>query len=168
MIKNNKGFMLAEVVIVSAILITTLVSLYVGFARVYKAYEERSSFFDTDSIYALKSIEDTLIDDMVFNELVKRIDSNNYIYFSNSSIAIDNDYIKEYIKKIMENYNIEYFYLTKYDSNSLNTIINLDNDNIVFNDFLSYLNKNLDFTEEYNYIFVSKTIDGRFAYLRVL
>ncbi len=168
MIKNNKGFMLAEVVIVSAILITTLVSLYVGFARVYKAYEERSSFFDTDSIYALKSIEDTLIDDMVFNELVKRIDSDNYIYFSNGSITIDNDYIKEYIKKIMENYNIEYFYLTKYDSNSLNTIINLDNDNIVFNDFLSYLNKNLDFTEEYNYIFASKTIDGRFAYLRVL
>lgn len=168
MIKNNKGFMLAEVVIVSAILITTLVSLYVGFARVYKAYEERSSFFDTDSIYALKSIEDTLIDDMVFNELVKRIDSDNYIYFSNGSIAIDNDYVKEYIKKIMENYNIEYFYLTKYDSNSLNTIINLDNDNIVFNDFLSYLNKNLDFTEEYNYIFSSKTIDGRFAYLRVL
>ena len=58
MIKNNKGFMLAEVVIVSAVLITTLVSLYAGFAKVYKAYEERSSFFDTDSIYALKSIED--------------------------------------------------------------------------------------------------------------
>ena len=71
MIRNNKGFMLAEVVIVSAILITTLTSLYAGFARVYKAYEERSSFFDIDSIYALKNIEDTLIDNMEFNNIIK-------------------------------------------------------------------------------------------------
>ena len=130
---------------------------------VYAGYTRRFADFQFET--GVNSILEW--DDMVFNELVKRIDSDNYIYFSNGSITIDNDYIKEYIKKIMGNYNIEYFYLTKYDSNSLTTIINLDDDNIVFNDFLSYLNKNLDFAQEYNYIFASKTIDGRFAYLRV-
>lgn len=167
MIKNNKGFMLAEVVIVSAVLITTLVSLYAGFAKVYKAYEERSSFFDTDSIYALKSIEDTLIDEGLFNNIINEINTSNYVSYLAENLT-DDSYINSYLKELLGNYNIEYFYITKYDSASLTTIMESDTDNIVFNDFLTYLQKNLNFDDKYNYIFVSKTKDGRFAYLRVL
>lgn len=167
MIKNNKGFMLAEVVIVSAVLITTLVSLYAGFAKVYKAYEERSSFFDTDSIYALKSIEDTLIDEGLFNNIINEINTSNYVSYLAENLT-DDSYINSYLKELLGNYNIEYFYITKYDNASLTTIIESDTDNIVFNDFLTYLQKNLNFDDNYNYIFLSKTKDGRFAYLRVL
>lgn len=167
MIRNNKGFMLAEVVIVSAILITTLTSLYAGFARVYKAYEERSSFFDIDSIYALKNIEDTLIDNMEFNNIIKTIDANNYVYYNNEELISDN-YINSYLKSIMTNYNIEYFYITEYSMYGINKIINIDNSNIVFNDFLIYLEKNLVFDGNYGYILLAKTVDGRFAYLRVI
>ncbi len=167
MIKNNKGFMLAEVVIVSAVLITTLVSLYAGFAKVYKAYEERSSFFDTDSIYALKSIEDTLIDEGLFNNIINEINTSNYVSYLAENLT-DDSYINSYLKELLGNYNIEYFYIAKYDSASLTTIMESDTDNIVFNDFLTYLQKNLNFDDNYNYIFLSKTKDGRFAYLRVL
>lgn len=167
MIKNNKGFMLAEVVIVSAVLITTLVSLYAGFAKVYKAYEERSSFFDTDSIYALKSIEDTLIDEGIFNNIINEINTSNYVPYLAENLT-DDSYINSYLKELLGNYNIEYFYITKYDNASLTTIIESDANNIIFNDFLKYLQKNLTFDNNYNYIFLSKTKDGRFAYLRVL
>ena len=167
MIKNNKGFMLAEVVIVSAVLITTLVSLYAGFAKVYKAYEERSSFFDTDSIYALKSIEDTLIDEGLFNNIINEINTSNYVSYLAENLT-DDSYINSYLKELLGNYNIEYFYIAKYDSASLTTIMESDTDNIVFNDFLTYLQKNLNFDDNYNYIFLSKTKDGRFAYLSVL
>ena len=167
MIKNNKGFMLAEVVIVSAVLITTLVSLYAGFAKVYKAYEERSSFFDTDSIYALKSIEDTLIDEGLFNNIINEINTSNYVSYLAENLT-DDSYINSYLKELLGNYNIEYFYITKYDNASLTTIIESDANNIIFNDFLKYLQKNLNFDDNYNYIFLSKTKDGRFAYLRVL
>lgn len=167
MIKNNKGFMLAEVVIVSAVLITTLVSLYAGFAKVYKAYEERSSFFDTDSIYALKSIEDTLIDEGLFNNIINEINTSNYVSYLAENLT-DDSYINSYLKELLGNYNIEYFYITKYDNASLTTIIESDANNIIFNDFLKYLQKNLTFDNNYNYIFLSKTKDGRFAYLRVL
>lgn len=167
MIRNNKGFMLAEVVIVSAILITTLTSLYAGFARVYKAYEERSSFFDIDSIYALKNIEDTLIDNMEFNNIIKTIDANNYVYYNNEELISDN-YINSYLKSIMTNYNIEYFYITEYSMYAIDKIININSSNIVFNDFLIYLENNLVFNNSYKYILVSKTVDGRFAYLRVI
>lgn len=167
MIKNNKGFMLAEVVIVSAVLITTLVSLYAGFAKVYKAYEERSSFFDTDSIYALKSIEDTLIDEGLFNNIINEINTSNYVSYLAENLT-DDSYINSYLKELLGNYNIEYFYITKYDNASLTTIIESDANNIIFNDFLKHLQKNLTFDNNYNYIFLSKTKDGRFAYLRVL
>ena len=167
MIKNNKGFMLAEVVIVSAVLITTIVSLYAGFAKVYKAYEERSSFFDTDSIYALKSIEDTLIDEGLFNNIINEINTSNYVSYLAENLT-DDSYINSYLKELLGNYNIEYFYITKYDNASLTTIIESDANNIIFNDFLKYLQKNLTFDNNYNYIFLSKTKDGRFAYLRVL
>ena len=167
MIKNNKGFMLAEVVIVSAVLITTLVSLYAGFAKVYKAYEERSSFFDTDSIYALKSIEDTLIDEGLFNNIINEINTSNYVSYLAENRTADS-YINSHLKELLGNYNIEYFYITKYDNASLTTIIESDANNIIFNDFLKYLQKNLTFDNNYNYIFLSKTKDGRFAYLRVL
>lgn len=167
MIKNNKGFMLAEVVIVSAVLITTLVSLYVGFAKVYKAYEERSSFFDTDSIYALKSIEDTLIDEGLFNNIINEINTSNYVSYLAENLT-DDSYINSYLKELLGNYNIEYFYITKYDNASLTTIIESDANNIIFNDFLKHLQKNLTFDNNYNYIFLSKRKDGRFAYLRVL
>ena len=167
MIKNNKGFMLAEVVIVSAVLITTLVSLYAGFAKVYKAYEERSSFFDTDSIYALKSIEDTLIDEGLFNNIINEINTSNYVSYLAENLT-DDSYINSYLKELLGNYNIEYFYITKYDNASLTTIRESDANNIIFNDFLKYLQKNLTFDNNYNYIFLSKTKDGRFAYLRVL
>lgn len=164
---NNKGFMLAEVVIVSAILITTLTSLYIVFAKVYKAYEERSNFFDVDSIYALKNIEDELIDEGVFNTIINDIKNNEYVFYDQKNLLNDS-YTNIYLRTIMENYSIEYFYITKYNENNLNTIINLDSDNIVLNDFLSYLNKNLDFSINYNYIFISKTKDGKFAFLRVV
>ena len=141
--------------------------MYAGFAKVYKAYEERSSFFDTDSIYALKSIEDTLIDEGLFNNIINEINTSNYVSYLAENLT-DDSYINSYLKELLGNYNIEYFYITKYDNASLTTIIESDTDNIVFNDFLTYLQKNLNFDDNYNYIFLSKTKDGRFAYLRVL
>lgn len=167
MIKNNKGFMLAEVVIVSAVLITTLVSLYAGFAKVYKAYEERSSFFDTDSIYALKSIEDTLIDEGLFNNIINEINTSNYVSYLAENLT-DDSYINSYLKELLGNYNIEYFYIAKYDNISFNAIKESNVNNFAFNDFLTYLQSNLSIGIDYNYIFLSKTKDGRFAYLRVL
>ena len=172
MVKDNKGFMLAEVVIVSAILITTLVSLYIGFSRVYKAYEERSIFFDTNSVYALKNIKNFMIDEMLINNII--LDSSfNYVSYKleeldNNVKYFSNDYHNNYLKTIFKNNNIEYIYITKYKIDNINNIINSDSNNITLNDYLTYLIKNLNFSENYNYIFISKTKDGKFSYLRMV
>ena len=163
---NNKGFMLLEVVVVSTIIVTVLTSLYIGFSKIYKAYEDRNNYFDVDTIYALKNIEDMFIDSGVFNTILLEINHDYYKEFIKEGLD-ENDYIDSYIKKISDNYSLESIYITTYSSSSLDKIKN-DSNNLEFNDFLIYLNKNLDFSEKYKYIFISKTKTGKFAYLRVI
>lgn len=76
---NNKGFMLAETIIVSTILITIMVSMYTGYNKLYIQYQKRANYYDIDLIYAgkaiLKNITDSSSDDLV--DVSKINDDNN-------------------------------------------------------------------------------------------
>ena len=161
---NNKGFMLAEVIISASVIIVTLVSLYAGFARVYKAYEIRSTYYDADSVYALKTISDYFIDEMVFNSYISRINNTNkYVEFKKNESPSNK--IDAFINKMIENYNFKHFYLTRYNSDYLESIESISSDLKEYIDFLDS-DKVIDNTN-YKYIFISETNDGRFSYLRI-
>ena len=161
---NNKGFMLAEVIISASVIIVTLVSLYAGFARVYKAYEIRSTYYDADSVYALKTISDYFIDEMVFNNYISGINNTNrYVEFK--EIGTPSNKIDAFINKMIENYNFKHFYLTRYNSDYLESIESISSDLEEYIDFLDS-DKVIDNTN-YKYIFISETNDGRFSYLRI-
>lgn len=161
---NNKGFMLAEVIISASVIIVTLVSLYAGFARVYKAYEIRSTYYDADSVYALKTISDYFIDEMVFNSYISGInDTNRYVEFK--EIGTPSNKIDAFINKMIENYKFEHFYLTRYDMEYLNSVKSISSDLEEYIDFLDS-DKVID-NSNYKYIFISETNDGRFSYLRI-
>ena len=161
---NNKGFMLAEVIISASVIIVTLVSLYAGFARVYKAYEIRSTYYDADSVYALKTISDYFIDEMVFNSYISGINNTNkYVEFK--EIGTPSNKIDAFINKMIENYNFKHFYLTRYNSDYLESIESISSDLKEYIDFLDS-DKVIDNTN-YKYIFISETYDGRFSYLRI-
>lgn len=161
---NNKGFMLAEVIISASVIIVTLVSLYAGFARVYKAYEIRSTYYDADSVYALKTISDYFIDEMVFNSYISGINNTNrYVEFK--EIGTPSNKIDAFINKMIENYKFEHFYLTRYDMEYLNSVKSISSDLEEYIDFLDS-DKVIDNTN-YKYIFISETNDGRFSYLRI-
>lgn len=161
---NNKGFMLAEVIISASVIIVTLVSLYAGFARVYKAYEIRSTYYDADSVYALKTISDYFIDEMVFNSYISGINNTNrYVEFKKNESPSNK--IDAFINKMIENYNFKHFYLTRYNSDYLESIESISSDLKEYIDFLDS-DKVIDNTN-YKYIFISETNDGRFSYLRI-
>ena len=161
---NNKGFMLAEVIISASVIIVTLVSLYAGFARVYKAYEIRSTYYDADSVYALKTISDYFIDEMVFNSYISGINNTNrYVEFK--EIGTPSNKIDAFINKMIENYNFKHFYLTRYNSDYLESIESISSDLKEYIDFLDS-DKVID-NSNYKYIFISETNDGRFSYLRI-
>lgn len=162
---NNKGFMLAEVIISASVIIVTLVSLYAGFARVYKAYEIRSTYYDADSVYALKTISDYFIDEMVFNSYISGINNTNrYVEFK--EIGTPSNKIDAFINKMIENYNFKHFYLTRYNSDYLESIESISSD---LKEYINFLNSDgvIDDDANYKYIFISETNDGRFSYLRI-
>ena len=48
---NRKGFMMAEVVVVSVIICTVLVTLYTALARINNAYDTRNRYYDIDTLF---------------------------------------------------------------------------------------------------------------------
>ena len=78
---NNRGFMLAEVIIVSSIIVTVLVTMYTGLNRLFIKYDELSRYFNVDAIYMAKNVEDYLIDTYKIKGLID--DSNGYVDIKN-------------------------------------------------------------------------------------
>jgi hypothetical protein len=147
---NRKGFMLAEVVIVSVVVATVLVTLYTGLKNVSSAYETRNRYYDVDSLYAAMDINDIMIGNIS--------KYSEYIY---SDIAIelnDENYILEY-QQLYEktDYSIN-FYLTPFNNEKMLTLKDL-NDNVTFDEYIDYLNDNIIFEEDYDYIIIVERVN---------
>ncbi len=50
---NRKGFMMAEVIIVSAIVLTFLAGIFISYNKIYSAYMKRLTYADTITLYRL-------------------------------------------------------------------------------------------------------------------
>lgn len=139
---NSKGFMLAEVVIVSVVVATVLVTLFTGLKNVSSAYQTRNRYYDIDSLYSAMDINDILIRN-----------NSSYIY-SSTGVKLNNERdISEY-EDFHKNtgYNID-SYLTPYNSQQMITLKDL-NDNITFDEYIDYLGGNINFNEDYDYIII--------------
>ena len=64
--------MLAEVVVVSAVISTVLVTMYIAINRVSSAYETRNSYYDIDALFFAEEINDLI------KENFKQIPIPNY------------------------------------------------------------------------------------------
>lgn len=157
---NNKGFMMAEVIIVSAIMITTMVGLYAGFNRVYSTYNERNTFYSSDGIYALKTFEDFYIDEQIMNKIGTNLNSNNYIDLTNcdNTTYYQTSYQKTLCNQIKDQYKINKIIATTYNASkvqaSINDIDTKDEYNETFKDYLEYYYNNEEFeTDYFSYLF---------------
>jgi hypothetical protein len=58
---NKKGFMMAEVVVVSSVVLIILTTLFISYNKIFSLYESRLSYEDTNLLYALAYYRDYLI-----------------------------------------------------------------------------------------------------------
>ena len=77
---NNRGFMMAELMITSVVIMISIVSLYTGFNKIYTNYKVRNSYDDSNLLYGTKLIKDFLIDQNKINLLIKN--NKDYINIS--------------------------------------------------------------------------------------
>ena len=80
---NNKGFMMAEVVVVSAIVLVTLVAMYTSYNKIFTLYNQRLNYYDVTTLYELAYIRDN--DSVLLNyREVNVIDENTIIYYGST------------------------------------------------------------------------------------
>lgn len=130
---GRKGFMLAEVVVVSAVISTVLVTMYIAINRVSSAYETRNSYYDIDALFFAEEINDLIKD----KELQK--DSNSKLLLGDLSTAYQS-----------LGYKANGYYITP------STLNNTIEGKQTLKDFMSYLKTKLSNDNNYTYIIVSE------------
>lgn len=117
--KNNKGFFLAETIVVVALITIVMAFVYPNVAKLYDNYSKRANYYDQiQDLFALKTIEETYYDAFCKN-------AKNVIN-AESKISVKPDALS--INGLQE------LYLTKY-------IANVTDDDYDFNKYLTRLRK---------------------------
>lgn len=153
--------MLVEVIIVTVVVATIMISLYVAFNKVYTAYEEKNNYTNIDGIYALKLITDDYINKLEFNDLL-----NNTTSYS----EITNPEDESYIASVFKEYRINKVYLV--NSSKINDLIKSKEINPTFIDYIDYLTKKRIIRHNNYVLLVEITIDSKnkvynYAYLEI-
>ena len=129
---NRSGFMMAEVIVVSAVVLGVLISTYTSYSKIFTRYSEVLNYYNIDGVYRLAEIRDSLINS---NE----IDG----YFGSSYSKYDTQVEGETV------YFIQKDYLTSNNISSLNDF------NVTFKDYLNYLVDSVSYRNgDANYIMV--------------
>ena len=98
---NNKGFMMAEVIVVASIIVVALVGLYVSYNKIFSIYNKRVDYYDVATLYELANIRDDFsesdLESFASGDLI-RDEDNLMVYFWIPSDADQIDGISETFK----------------------------------------------------------------------
>ena len=143
---NRKGFMMAELIVVSAIVLTTMVGLYSSYNKVYSLYKTRLTYYDINTLYKLGYYRDSL-EYTLGSEKIDNLD-----------LSVDGEKV----------------YLINNNRKPINRNIfnNINNVNITFKEYVDFLENSVDFNDfDYMLIMEKCNSDGKsdctYAYLEV-
>ena len=169
---NRKGFMMAEVVVVSVIICTVLVTLYTSLVRINNAYDTRNRYYDINTLYFTEEVNDILIYMDYINEYISTSESKE-VDLSKNVFSNDSNFYSAYNINTALGGSIK-MYFSLYDANSVGLLAEMNSNTTfkaTFKDYISYLKDHFDYDEEYEYILVTemcKTGDDCYYYgLRV-
>lgn len=139
---GKRGFMMAEVVVVSVIVAVTLVTLYTGTKRVTTAFNLRNRYYDMDCLNLSIAANDTLIETGKISDLIT----------SEESFRIISDDVNS-LKSLYNDYDwIEIYFLK--NGADIDDSIKQEIYNITARDYFDYLQNNYD--DDYTYYIVSE------------
>ena len=132
---------MAELIVVSAVVLVTLVGLYASFNKIYSNYRRRLDYYDSSSIYFLVYYRDILIGNDRMNDVLSDITVTNpyiKIYDSSDEGIGKTNYFKLQGGDIDVGYN-HVVYIAKTEDNK---VINglLDNEENIHQTYKDYIN----------------------------
>lgn len=149
---GRNGFMLVEVVVVSAVISTVLVTMFIAINRVSSAYSTRDSYNSVDALYLAMAENDILrentgLSDLICNKSNAREITDSSLKGAYNSIGSIN------------------LYYSPYDSGK---VLSLKNNKATFDGFIDYIDNKLDYSNtNYNYLIIAelcKTEDDCYYY----
>lgn len=153
---NNKGFMLAETLIVSTFVACVLIFLFIQFTNLGKAYDDSYIYNTPEGLYALEDIKEYINTDLDVQLYIEQnIETMKYIDLTDCSLFIN----KDYCVNLFELENIDRIFVTTND---------FDKQSITgYNeDFKIFINKIINEGNE-KYRLVASFKSGIFATMRV-
>lgn len=97
--KNNKGFMLAETLVVSTFVSGVLIFLYIQFSNLSKSYEESYKYNTVEGLYALEDVREYLISDKTAYQYINdNINQLMYIDITDCNIFTNKNYCLELLQ----------------------------------------------------------------------
>lgn len=173
---NKKGFMMAELVVVSAIVLVTLVAMYTSYNKIYSAYKTRLGYYDVTTLYRLGYYRDILKEnkdtegDVLLNSLIKKSETE-IVEVYNSQTSTGSIFTLPDSEKPTDVNDVVFLINNK--GNEINRdIFDGKNIHITFLEYVDFLEKSIDFSGfDYMMIMerctVSQEDNCRYAYLEI-
>ena len=158
--KNNKGFFLAETIVMIALVTTIMAFVYPNVSKLYENYKNRVMYYDqTEDLYALRAyyeLNKTTINDKTE---VGENDCKKLVCSDNLDELMPEELKKYEIEISSPAMNIEKLYIMNYMSNP-------SSNNYNFNRYLKRLKKSTNDTSSYRLIGVFN-VDGKKRYASI-
>ena len=119
--KNSKAFALVETLIVSTIIATILMYVFIQFNKVESKYDESFAYNDVDDLYKLDSIKGYInsLDNSIITNITTRIDSDDIIIMDKNEDTYTNIEYLDNQNDLLSNLDIKTLVLTKADINNV-------------------------------------------------
>ena len=119
--KKSRGFALVETLIVSTIIGTILIYVYVQVNSLQAKYNESLKYNDVDDLYKLDSIKDYIdsLDNTVKTNIITKITSDDIIIMANEDDTYTNITYLDNQVDLLTNLGIKTLILTKADINNV-------------------------------------------------
>lgn len=166
--KNNKGFMLAEVIITSVVILSAMVGLYSSFNRIYRNYQAKNNYYTLDGIYGTKEMMMFLTKNNVNNFINENLyNANFYFIIKNKTSQSTNPTIKNFSTELQNLYSIDNLVIAEYDKIVLENLKKTSGMNQTFKDYIDYVigHYNIESAtlegeqDNYHYIFLTEITD---------
>lgn len=160
--KNFKGFILAETVAVSAVVIAALIIIYVQFISIMNSYQVSFKYNTVENMYSANNISEYILTDG-YALLKTAITTSSYVDITSCSA----DYFTEYFycEGLMDNLGVKTALFVKEDTTDLVTTITSNNPfSEGFGKFIKFIKSDLEVDK---YRVIIEFTDGTYASVKI-
>lgn len=160
MIKNNKGFALTEILILSAVVIGVLTFMYIQFKNINRSYQYSFKYDTVEGLYLANNLVNYINNDN-YDILVEKLNTNQEGYLDITSCDLELFQTPLFCEQLIQKSEIKQIIFTNENTSKLKA-----NMQKLDNDLQEYIKKIKTINTENDYRIIIKYNDGTFTTMR--